>query len=172
MIRTINQKVSIEPKYLDSNISNHLLKKLKDTMEGKCSLDNGYILSVNKIIKLGENMIECPNSFVIFNVIYEVTVLKPEKNQIMSGTVCMVFQHGIFVDIMGKLKVLIPATSMSELKYTLEKNSFVGDNITISDKTDVTIKITATHYEKKQFSCIGILCTYSTTSSDADSKGD
>lgn len=172
MIRTINQKVSIEPQYLDSNISNHVLKKLKDNMEGKCTLDNGHILSVNKIIKLGENTIGCANSFVIFNVLYEVTVLKPEKNQILSGTVCMVFQHGIFVDIMGKLKVLIPATSMPKLKYTSEKDIFVGDNITISNKTEVTIEITATQYEKKQFSCIGRLCIDSTTSSDTDSERD
>ena len=112
MLKNINQKVSIESKYLNSNTENHILDKLKKIMEGKCTLDNGYIISVKSIIDLGSNTIGS-NTSVIFNLTYEAEILRPDKGHILSGNVCMVFHHGIFVNVCGKMKVLIPATSMN-----------------------------------------------------------
>jgi DNA-directed RNA polymerase subunit E'/Rpb7 len=157
MIKITNDKVSIESKYLDSDIKDHILDKLKKCMEGNCTLDNGYIIAVNKIIDIGENKIGCANSFVIFDVTYEVEILKPEKGQFMSGKVCMVFQHGIFVDVCGKMKVLIPSSSMIGYKYSSDKNLFQKDDNKILCGIEIDIEIVMTKYEKKQFSCIGKL---------------
>jgi len=153
MIDNIKQKVSIEAKYLDSDVKNHILDKLKKMMEGKCTLDNGYIINVRRIIDLGDNTIGCANSLVIFNVTYEVDIIRPEIGQKLSGAVCMVFNHGIFVDVSGKMKVLIPATSMLSHVYNQTTNSFGS----ISKGVDVSIEIVMIKYEKKQFSCIGKL---------------
>jgi DNA-directed RNA polymerase subunit E'/Rpb7 len=152
MLFNIKQKVSIEAKYLDSDVKSHILDKLKKNMEGKCTLDNGYIIDVKRVVDLGENTIGCANSFVVFNVTYEADILRPEKGQKLSGTVCMVFHHGIFVDVSGKMKVLIPATSMSHV-YNQSANSFGP----ISKGVEVSIEIIMIKYEKKQFSCIGKL---------------
>lgn len=153
MLQNIKQRVSIEAKYLDNNVENHVLEKLKKMMEGKCTLDNGYIISVKKVVDLGDNTIGCANSLVIFNVTYEAEILRPEKGQELSGTVCMVFHHGIFVDVSGKMKVLIPATSMLSHVYNQSTNSFGP----ISKGVEVSIEIVMIKYEKKQFSCIGKL---------------
>jgi DNA-directed RNA polymerase subunit E'/Rpb7 len=155
MLKNINQKVSIESKYLNSNTENHILDKLKKIMEGKCTLDNGYIIDVKRIINLGDNTIGGANSLVIFDVTYEVEILRPENGQILSGTVCMIFHHGIFVDIKGKMKVLIPSASMSSYIYNPSDNSFGP----ISKGINVSIEIVMIKYEKKQFSCIGKLKT-------------
>jgi len=157
MIQTISQRISIESMYLDSDIKYHILNKLKKTMEGKCTFDNGYIISVNKLLEIGDNKIGCANSLVIFNVTYEADVLKPEKGHILSGKVCMVFQHGIFVDIYGKMKVLVPATSMEQYEYQQGENIFTRGKNTIENGVDVSVDIVDTKYEKKQFSCIGKL---------------
>jgi DNA-directed RNA polymerase subunit E'/Rpb7 len=157
MLQQIEQKVSIESKYLDSSIKDHILNKLKKTMEGKCTFENGYIIDVKKIIKLGDNKIGCANSLIIFNVTYEACVLKPVKGDILKGCVCMVFQHGIFVDVY-KMKVLIPTTSMLSYIYNKSKNIFESDNdSSIIQGIELTIEIVMIKYEKKQFSCIGKL---------------
>ena len=82
MLKHINQKVSIESEYLNSNTENHILDKLKKIMEGKCTLDNGYIIDVKRIINLGDNTIGGANSLVIFDLTYEAEILRPENGQI------------------------------------------------------------------------------------------
>jgi DNA-directed RNA polymerase subunit E'/Rpb7 len=157
MIQLIKDKVSIDSMYLDSDIKDHILEKLKKNMEGKCTLNNGYIIEVTKLIDIGENSIGCANSFVIFQVTYEAEILKPEKGQYMSGKVCMVFQHGIFVDVCGKMKVLIPSASMDGYKYSSDENSFERYDNIIVNGLELEIEIVMTKYEKKHFSCIGKL---------------
>ena len=153
MLQHINQKVSIDSKYLDKNIEKHLLNKLKKIMEGKCTLDNGYIIDVKRIVNIGDNKIGRANSLVIFNLTYEAEILRPKKGDILYGTVCMIFHHGIFVDVNGKMKVLIPATSMPAYVYNQIDNSFGP----ISKGDKLSIEIVMIKYEKKQFSCIGCL---------------
>ena len=157
MIQLITHKVSIEPMYLDSNIKDHILNKLKKTMTGKCTLNNGYIIEVKRIVNIGENRIGCAKSLIIFNVTYEAEILKPQKGQCIRGKVCMIFQNGIFVDVCGKMKVLIPIASMKEYTYSSIENSFKSSNNTIVTGVDINIEIVMTKYEKKQFSCIGKL---------------
>ena len=154
MLIHIKQKVSIHSKYLDHNIKTHLLNKLKETFIGKCTFEYGYIIGINKIIKVGENSIAPANSLVIFDLIYEAEVLKPEIGQVLSGKVCMVFQHGIFVEIQDKMKVLIPVTSIPS--YRFEENRYVNDNDDeISLGNELLIVIVMIKYEKKAFNCIG-----------------
>ena len=163
----IKQKVSIESKFLDNNVTKHLFDKLQKTMTGKCTLEYGYILKINKIITVGENSITPANSSVVFDLIYEAEVLKPNVGDDLSGTVCMVFKHGIFVDIQGKIKVLIPVSSMES--YTFDNSRFVHNNGTeISVGINVTITIVMIKYEKKQFSCIGKLKLKNIVKSDTN----
>ena len=49
MIQNITQEVSIESRYLDSDIKDHILDKLKKTMEGKCTFSSGYIVEVKRV---------------------------------------------------------------------------------------------------------------------------
>ena len=159
MLKSIKQKVSIEAKFLNKNIKDHLLDKLKKTMIGRCSLEHGYFLNVNKLINVGSNTITYSNSLIIFDVVYEAETLKPELGQVITGTVCMVFQHGIFVDI-KKMKVLVPATSM--VSYVFKDNSFTTERGTyqhrvITTGLEVCIIINMIKYEQKEFSCIGEL---------------
>lgn len=172
MIQLITQEVSIESRYLDSDIKDHILDKLKKTMEGKCTLNSGYIIEVKKVTSLGENKIGCANSLVIFEVTYEAGILKPEKGQYMSGKVCMVFQHGIFVDVCGKMKVLIPSASMDEYTYSSDENAFESTCNTIVQGVELEIEIVMTKYEKKQFSCIGKLLNRSDVELVPDTESD
>lgn len=155
--QTITQKISIESNYLDSDIQTHIFNKLKKNMEGMCTFKDGYIISVKRIISIDSNTIARANSVVIFDVTYERDVLKPVKGQMLSGKVCMVFQHGIFVDIYGKMKILVPAKSMSGYDYKADENKFFNKDKVIELGLEICIDIVMTKYEKKEFSCIGKL---------------
>lgn len=162
MITEITQRVSIDSKYLDSNISNHLLKKIKEDMEGKCYLDYGYIIKVNNIIDIGSNIISPATLLAVYNVTYQADIIKPYKGMILSGEICMIFQQGIFVNILEKMKVLVPENNIEG--YNFVDGIFVSknkDDLILYKK--VKIEITMVKYEKKSFSCIGkILSTTET----------
>jgi DNA-directed RNA polymerase subunit E'/Rpb7 len=155
MIITVNQKVSIEPKYLHQDIEYFILEKIKNKSIGQCSLENGYILDVIDIKNIGENIIETTNSLIVFDVEYLADVLKPAIGDINIGKVCMIFEYGIFVNVFGIMKILIPKKSIVDYDY--EDKKFVSkdgkDDILID--TDLQIEIIMIKYEKKQFSCIG-----------------
>ena len=156
MIVTIHQKVSIEPKYLDSNISYHILKRIRYVMENTCTLKYGYIISVNKIINLGSNIIAPANSLVIYDVTYEAETLLPHSGLVINGNVCMIFENGILVDIYGKTQVLVPSENMNGFEFS--NNSFIHSTKNkISIGSNVIVKITMVKYEKKEFKCIGKL---------------
>ena len=169
MLKTvqIKQKVSLESKYLDKNIKDHILKILKNSMYTYCTFSNGYIIDVKRIISLGENTISSANSLVVFNVTYEADILKPAIGDIMNGKVCMVLQNGdgIIVDICSKMQILIPAYNMKPFIYKTDCLSYELNNtktkeiITISRDSNVSVEIIACKYEKKAYSCIGKLIT-------------
>lgn len=156
MIITIHQKVSIDPKYLDSNISYHILQRIRSIMEDTCSLNYGYIISVNKIIKLGSNIIAPANSLVVYDVTYEAETILPSPGLVLDGHVCMIFENGILVDICGKTQILVPLENMEGYKFN--NNSFEHtDKDEISLGCNVMIIITMVKYDKKEFKCIGKL---------------
>ena len=150
----IEQQVYLEPKYLNVNLEKHILEKLQNSIIGTCDYKNGYILGVNKIIKIGDNKLSQTSSS-IFTVSYLATVLKPETGRQFIGRVCMVFNDGLFIEVHNKMKVLVPYTTFD--KFTFEHDKFKKDNLTIGEGSEVNVEITMIKYEKKNFNCIGKL---------------
>jgi DNA-directed RNA polymerase subunit E'/Rpb7 len=150
----IEQQVYLEPKYLNLNLDTHILEKLQTCIIGTCDYENGYILGVNKILKIGDNKLSQTSS-CIFTVSYLATVLKPEIGRQFIGKVCMVFNDGLFIEVYNKMKVLVPYTTFDT--FTFEHDKFKKDNLTIGEGSEVNIEITMIKYEKKNFNCIGKL---------------
>ena len=157
MLKVIEQKVSIECKYLDREIESHILEKLRNTMVGYWTLDYGYIIKVISILSIGDNYINPATSLVMFDVKYEIETLKPSKGLLLDGIVCMIFQHGLFVDIYGKMKVLIPANTMSKFIFDDTTKCFRDDDKNISVEDHIKIKLTSVQYSDKKYVCIGSL---------------
>ena len=161
MIVSINQKVSIESKYLDSNVGYYILKKIKNNMENKCTIEHGYITKVIRILKIISNLITPANSLVIYDVIYEAETIKPVKGLRLTGKICMVFEHGVFIDIINRMKVLIPTSKLKGYKYSSSSFTDEYGNV-LKVNTEVDIIIDMIKYEKKEYSCIGELIKVNT----------
>jgi len=147
----IERRLYLEPKFLDENIMNHLLKKISVTTIGECTKDYGYILSVNKIVKI------LNNEDTFFTVLFDADTLKPETGGKFDGIVCMVYKDGIFVNILNRQKVLIPSVTLKNYSFDEILATYVGNNRNIKQGDKITVIITASKFNKKGFICVGSL---------------
>ena len=144
MSTTISRQISVKPIDLDENIKNTIIDKLKDTIEkDDCSYENGYILSINKILSYTSNYISNATNMVVFTVLFEATTLNPKIGSSYEGKVVSIHSSGFFVEIKNKIKFLIVC------------------DIESIPKKDVVVKIEITdiRYQNKKISCIGKLKT-------------
>jgi DNA-directed RNA polymerase subunit E'/Rpb7 len=157
-IISISKKISVESKYLDMNINENILTKLKEFFKNECTKDDGYYLDIIKVKKIIDNYISsnCEN---IFEIEFEAEILKPEAGKIFEGEVCMIFSGGIFVNIKNKLKVLIPISTLNNYEFDQTKNMFINKNNKneIKQSTILSVLISGTKYTKRNFSCFGTL---------------
>jgi DNA-directed RNA polymerase subunit E'/Rpb7 len=153
----IEKRVSIKPFALDSNLQEHLYSKICEEMLEKCDSTNGYIMKIYKNIKILENSVSSASPNVFFLIQFTAKVMKPEVGSTYTGTVCMVFSHGIFVEVGEKMKVLVPTNKLKEYTFVPGKNMFKKGSVVIcqGDKLDVSIDMIK--YEKHNFNCIGNL---------------
>jgi DNA-directed RNA polymerase subunit E'/Rpb7 len=157
----IKQKVYIEPSKLDCNIEDHVFSKLKSSMEGICTSDHGYIISVNKLLAIADNSVGTEGTFIIFNVTYEADTITPFKGLEVTSTVCMVFDQGILSLLHDKIKIFIPNTSLKSYLYKEldDEPSFVNKKSkkVITNNSEILVEIVIVKYEENNFSCIGKL---------------
>ncbi len=155
----IIRRICLPSRYLDNNLKLHLLRELSETTKEECSKDYGYILSVKSISQIISHKIGRANSDNVFTVEFEANTLNPKPGVEVFGNVCMIYKDGIFINIMGKQKMLIPATSMINKEGIFEEStgSYRVSGKTIKVGDEITALITASQYNNGFFSCLGVL---------------
>lgn len=147
----ITRRVYLDPKFLDSNIMDHLLKRCSELSVGECTKEHGHILSVSKIIKV------LNNEDTIFTVQFEAETLKPSVGDKLSGKVCMLYKDGIFVQVSDRQKMLIPAITIKGYTYDDSSHTYFNGNKKITEGDIIEAIVTASQYSKQNFSCISSL---------------
>ena len=165
----IERRICIEAEYLDQNVLDHVLNKIRHTCKNECTKEDGYIIDVNKIVNVKNNYISNVNSDIVFIVAFEAEILKPEVGKQFTDKVCMIFSGGIFINIKDKFKVLIPQSCLDKYTYESTTKMFVHNDNNTSIKEDdiITIVITVMKYSKKNFSCIGNIVDEKTNFTDS-----
>ena len=70
----------------------------------------------------------------------------------------MIFSGGIFLCVLDKLKILVPATLLAKYKLDAKTNIYknrTDDKVTIKKGDVLKVKIVGTKYSKKNFSSFG-----------------
>ena len=147
----IQRRVYLEPKYLDENIMVHLLAKVSSITLGECTKEYGYIISVNKIVKI------LNNEDTVFTLLFDADTLKPDAGTKLDGIVCMVYKDGIFINVVNKLKVLIPSIILKGYLYDENLATYVSTNKKIKQGDNINVVVTASKFSKKGFICVGSL---------------
>jgi DNA-directed RNA polymerase subunit E'/Rpb7 len=156
-ILILQKKVSLPSCYLNQDYKQSLYNKLNMLLKNKCTKEHGYVVNINPDLKILDNSINS-NCMTLFTIEFSLETLKPYKNQILEGHVCMIFDQGIFVEIQGKMKVLIPASKyVGKYKYVIEDNVFSHNDMVIKEGDIISVKIELINYDKKGFNCIGYL---------------
>ena len=152
----IQKHICIEPKFMDSNIMEHIENELKQSCLKECNKDYGYIIKINRIIKIIDNYINM-DSNIVFDIKFEAICLNPKPDKIVSGKVCMVFPDGIFIDVLKKMQILIPKNFLTGFSFNKKTNSFIkeDENISLSEGRQLKVKITASQYNNQRFSIFG-----------------
>ena len=147
----ITRRVYLNPKFLDENIMDHLLKRCSELSVGECTKEYGHIISVNSIVKV------LGNEDTIFTVQFEAETLKPTVGDKLSGKVCMLYKDGIFVQVSEKQKMLIPSITIKGYTYDDSLRLYSNGKKKIVEGDEIEAIVTASQYSKKNFSCIGSL---------------
>lgn len=158
---TIEKRICLQSQYLDSNYEDHLLNKANEDTINECTQKYGHIIRILKIVKILDHEINRVNADNVFTIQFEAETLKPEPNDIIRGSVCMVYKDGVFVNVMDKQKILIPAfTLTNDYDFNEDTMMYIGkddeDNI-IQEGTIVNVKVTAAQYNNLTFSCFGTI---------------
>tara|TARA_B110000967_G_C18757092_1_gene495896 strand:+ start:572 stop:1066 length:495 start_codon:yes stop_codon:yes gene_type:complete len=94
---TIKKSLAIEPKYINNQLNNYILKRIKDTYEGKC-LKFGYIKNNStKILKrsIGSVLTSHFNGNILYNVEFSVDICNPLEGNIIDIVVKNINKMGI-----------------------------------------------------------------------------
>jgi DNA-directed RNA polymerase subunit E'/Rpb7 len=156
----MQKRICLESKYLNSKINDHIFEKLQRVISTECTQEHGHIIKVNKVLAILSHEIDRANSENVFTVQFEADTLKPEKNTIMSGKVCMVYKDGIFITVMNRQKMLIPSMYLNDYNFDDVNQCYRSkndDTIIISEGDEATAVVTASQYSKNNFSCFGSL---------------
>jgi DNA-directed RNA polymerase subunit E'/Rpb7 len=154
---TLKKRIILESKYLTSDIESHICNKLIEVVKDECSKDYGYILEIEKITKIENHEIGRVNFDNIFTVVFEAKTLNPLPNSEFDAVVCLIYKDGIFVNIYDKQKMLIPRKNIIDYIFNENENTYTRDDKKIEIDSKVKVKITASQYRKKSFSCFGTL---------------
>jgi DNA-directed RNA polymerase subunit E'/Rpb7 len=155
----LKQRLVIGNDCLDENLNRHILTKLREVSENDCSKDHGYVLKVNRLLKIVDNYISNVNSELIFIVEYDADIVKPQIHDIFEDDIFLVLRNGIFFNIKNKFKVLIPPDALTDYTFDHDNRSYVHKDNTIVLRSGMRcrVQITGVRYMNKKFDCFGII---------------
>jgi DNA-directed RNA polymerase subunit E'/Rpb7 len=155
----IEKRICLEPELLNKDLKENIFKKMENISINECTKEYGYILNINKLLKIKDSSISS-NCEHIFITEFDIKTLKPEIGKEFDGTICMIFVGGIFIIIENKLKVLIPISTIDNFKHDKDQNYFINKKNPkkiIKQGDTLTVKISGIKYSKQNFSCFGNL---------------
>jgi len=150
---SIKRSVFISPSYIDCDIMKNVFNILKIKYEKTCDEDDGMILSIEKILKV-ENMISKDSCYIIFDITFLASVIKPEKNMVLQINPSYILSSkGIFSKVYDNICIFIPESNIKDWKYS--NDSYTNKNGKVINKdTTIDIIINDIKFNSTKYNCI------------------
>ena len=155
-IITLEEKISLHPKYICPDVNKYLYDKLNMDYKNKCLQKSGYILEIYPDFIILNNNIYSSTFSVILDVRLRLKVLKPEIGTKLNVNVLHVLKNGVLTECQSVLKIFIPSTNIKNMNFDSLKNCFTDNNTFINRFDIIEIEISKVRYENNKFDCIGI----------------
>lgn len=111
--KKLQAHVTVPPHSLRYNLQHVIQDRLSRTIKGKCTEENGFILSMKRISEIKGGLLDKHNGSVHYNVDFIAQTLRPQIGDIVEAVVSRVFKIGVFADL-GPLNIFVPFSRMSE----------------------------------------------------------
>lgn len=137
-IKELRRDVLLEPRYLGSQLREHVKKKLIAELEGQCLGKHGYVISVLDIKNenISPGAIDNDTGAVNISVKYSVILLRPFRNEVLDTVVTVASDANGFFTAVGPLQIFVSRHCMPD---DMSFNDLRGDSwISEDGKIDIT----------------------------------
>ncbi len=121
-LKTIEDRVRVQPSLFASDLNDALLHILKEKFEGRVFKDTGVVLSVSNPIPLGNGIVIPGDGGAYYDVRSDVLSFVPYVNEVYVGEVKEIVEFGAFVSI-GPLHGLLHLSQISKEKFSYERKT-------------------------------------------------
>ncbi|KAH9386258.1 DNA-directed RNA polymerase II subunit RPB7 [Nematocida major] len=111
-VRQMQERITLEPKYLGKKLDEIVRKKLISEVEGKCLAGCGYIISIISIDSLYTTEVDATTGAGTFLAEYSALTLCPKKDEVANAVVHEINKMGMFCFI-GPFYVFISTHQIS-----------------------------------------------------------
>jgi DNA-directed RNA polymerase subunit E'/Rpb7 len=144
------KEVSISPRNLDCNLNQHILEKARKIYVGTSNKQDGCIINIHKINTIIDNYVD---TNTIFTVDMTIDIIKPQIGDILTSTIAMIFDSGIFLTI-SDIKIMIPSSNLLGGIFNRNNNTYKVGKYVYKIGDEIKVKIEQIRYLRHQFSCI------------------
>lgn len=134
-LASLKHSLLLEPSAYSYKIDQTISERLVSTVEGSCSGENGYIITVLSILDISEGLVQ-HSGWTLFEIKYKALVLNVSKGEVVDALVSETNKMGIFASI-GPLTIFISNYQIPSTFSALSKNSMLRLKI-IGTKVEAT----------------------------------
>lgn len=102
----IQSHIRLPPSNFNENLEKALKERLSEKYEGKIYKENGIIIAVKEILKIGEGIIVPGDGGAYYEVKFKLLTFKPEIQEVVCGIITDITDFGVFFD-MGAIDGMI-----------------------------------------------------------------
>lgn len=122
-IASLKQSLMLEPDAYSYDIEQTLNNRLVSMVEGSCSGDYGYIITVLSVLSISEGLVQHTGQ-TVFEIRYKALTLNVSRGDVVDAMVSETNRMGIFATI-GPLTIFISNYQIPNTFNTPVKNSLI-----------------------------------------------
>jgi len=155
--RKIKIRVEVPPEQVDKNWRTSLFLIICQKFQGRCTRQDGYIVSIKKITHIYDQHIKRNSGVVLFFVGILAECILPKKGDKIEAVVDMIFPHGVFCHH-HSLRMMMPIAKCHPYHIRQEfstKSLYHPHTKKIIRKGDtIRVLIEDVRFENDLYSCI------------------
>jgi DNA-directed RNA polymerase subunit E'/Rpb7 len=145
----VRKTIEITFSYLDKNIDDSILSKLKETYENKC-IPEGFVKDNSiELVKRGNGALRNDKMlYLTVDTLFKCMICNPLPNLVLKVNISEIIKPALIVDF-SPLSIIIPKQ--------IHKNKSVFNKLVIGDEIEIKILDTKFKINEKYIQCVAVL---------------
>jgi DNA-directed RNA polymerase subunit E'/Rpb7 len=155
--RTIDLKMEMKPEQVDEHWETRLFLGICHKFQGRCTRQDGYLVSIRKILRIDDQHITRTNGNILFYVRVLAECILPKTGDCLDAMVDMIFPHGVFCHH-HMLRMMMPMVHCKhfQIRQEFSTNSLYHPRTKQSIRKGDTVRVVIqdVRFENDLYSCI------------------